>query len=205
MSENDENSMIGYDPLAWMQEGETQEFRQAESEAAPVLEEQAVVETAVASVVEQEPSEAYGDILQQEAFSLAAEEAPDAVDEAQANQQPEFDDEPVESTYSSETPTPEAQVQQVVLEAVQSIQNVNRLYEQVLLALSHGSRIDIDASAVTMIDTATLQLLLILKQTALAQHKEVVIDFPSDRFLEAAGLLGLSEMLSVDQAVSGFF
>jgi hypothetical protein len=44
-----------------------------------------------------------------------------------------------------------------------------------------------------------------LKRTAINLQKEVSIDFPSDKFIEVANLLGLSEMLDVDQAASGFF
>jgi ABC-type transporter Mla MlaB component len=98
-----------------------------------------------------------------------------------------------------------AHLQQIVLESVQNIQNVSQLYEQALYALQNSEKIDIDASAITSIDTATLQLLLILKRTAIKRQKEVSIDFPSDKFIEVANLLGLSEMLDVDQAASGFF
>ena len=68
-----------------------------------------------------------------------------------------------------------------------------------------GNKIDIDASAVTTVDTATLQLLLVLKQTAVKMQKQVTIDFPSERFIEAAELLNLAELLNVDQAAAGFF
>jgi ABC-type transporter Mla MlaB component len=98
-----------------------------------------------------------------------------------------------------------AHLQQIVLESVQNIQNVSQLYEQALYALQNSEKIDIDASAITSIDTATLQLLLILKRTAIKRQKEVSIDFPSDKFIEVANLLGLAEMLDVDQAASGFF
>jgi len=82
---------------------------------------------------------------------------------------------------------------------------VAQLHERLMSALDKGSQLEIDASAITTIDTATLQLLLVLKQTALKMHKQVVIDFPSDKFVEAASLLGLAEMLDVDQAAAGFF
>jgi ABC-type transporter Mla MlaB component len=93
----------------------------------------------------------------------------------------------------------------LILEASQTIQNVGELQEKLQHLLDIGNKIDIDASAVTQIDTATMQLLLVLKLTASSLQKEVNIDFPSDRFLEAAKLLGVAEMLSVDQVASGFF
>jgi len=79
------------------------------------------------------------------------------------------------------------------------------LHQRLTQMLSNFEAIDIDASGVTMIDTATLQLLLILKQTAIGLQKSISIDFPSDKFIEASELLGIAEMLEVDQAASGFF
>ncbi|MDT4331027.1 STAS domain-containing protein [Methylomonas sp. MED-D] len=98
-----------------------------------------------------------------------------------------------------------AHATRIALEAVQSIQNVCNLYERLLTALADAEAIEIDASAVSMVDTATLQLLLVLKRTALDAGKQVSFDFPSDRFVEAARLLGVAELLEVDQAYAGFF
>ena len=93
----------------------------------------------------------------------------------------------------------------ITLDATLNIQSVSSLYEGLLNLLESQNKIEIDASAVTSIDTATLQVLIVLKQTAVNLHKEIIIDFPSDKFIEAAELLGLSEMLEVDQAVAGLF
>ena len=93
----------------------------------------------------------------------------------------------------------------ISLEATQTIQNISALHERLAWALESGEKIDIDASGVTTIDTATLQLLLIMTRTALRLQREVVIDFPSERFIEAARLLGLSELLGVEQSAAGFF
>ena len=93
----------------------------------------------------------------------------------------------------------------VTLAATLNIQNVAELYEQFSKGLDNQDIIEIDASDVVSIDTATLQLLIVLKQEAVKLHKEVAIDFPSDKFIEAAELLGLAEMLEVDQAAAGFF
>ena len=93
----------------------------------------------------------------------------------------------------------------VTLAATLNIQNVTELYEQFSKRLDNQDTIEIDASDVVSIDTATLQLLIVLKQEAVKLHKEVTIDFPSDKFIEAAELLGLAKMLEVDQAAAGFF
>ena len=93
----------------------------------------------------------------------------------------------------------------IVLEAILNIQNVNKLCEQLKSILDKHNKIEIDASAVEQIDTANLQLLAVLKQTAVNLHKEIIFDFPSDKFVESAELLGLSEILEIDQAAAGFF
>ncbi len=93
----------------------------------------------------------------------------------------------------------------ITLDATLNIQNVGNLYERLLNCLESQDKIEIDASAVTSVDTATLQVIIVLKQTAIKLQKEVIIDFPSDKFIEAAELLGLSEMLEVDQAAAGLF
>jgi ABC-type transporter Mla MlaB component len=120
----------------------------------------------------------------------------------------------IESDAEVETTVAEPTVEQIndaeddakiILDATLNIQNVSKLYEQMRVQLEGQERIEIDASSVSSVDTATLQLLVVLKQTAIKLHKEVIIDFPSDDFIEAADLLGLSEMLEVDQAAAGFF
>lgn len=167
MADNNEESLIGYDPLAWIREAEDDAINSAlpaETEA-----------------VEEEPS--------------------DSVDQSTRNEfntnEPHFELAVLNGDSGASV--------QIILEPVQSIQTVAKLHERLIEALQDGHKIEIDASAVTTIDTATLQLLLVLKQTAMKQMREISIDFPSERFVEAAELLGLAEMLEVDQAASGFF
>ncbi|MGZ4960755.1 MAG: STAS domain-containing protein [Methylomonas sp.] len=93
----------------------------------------------------------------------------------------------------------------IALEPVLTINNAAQWHQRFLDALDNNDKIEIDASAVTMVDTSTLQLLLILKRTAIELQKQVVIDFPSDKFVEAAKLLGISQILEVDSAAAGFF
>lgn len=93
----------------------------------------------------------------------------------------------------------------LTLEATLNIQNVSDLYEKLLVLLENQEKIEIDASGVASIDTTTLQVLTVLKRTAIKSHKEVIFDFPSDKFIESAELLGLAEILEVDQAAAGFF
>lgn len=92
-----------------------------------------------------------------------------------------------------------------VLETELGIQQVGRLRQQLTELLNQNDSIELDASAVKSVDTAVLQLLMVLKKAAVADGKAFVIDFPSEPFIDAAGLLGLSEMLGVDQADAGLF
>ncbi len=86
----------------------------------------------------------------------------------------------------------------ITLEATSTIQNVVKLYEKLKKSYCAYNAIEIDASSVSSIDTATLQLLFALKRDAIKEQKKVVFAAPSQRFIEAAELLGLLELLNVD-------
>ncbi|AMK78291.1 MULTISPECIES: STAS domain-containing protein [Methylomonas] len=169
MAEQDEDSLIGYDPLAWMHRSD---FNQ-DSQKTEVGESEADSSIKFVSSTEEASN-----------LEMDLDQAPDDV---------------------SELSSSEGEGAVLVLEPVQNIQNVAILHQRLTQMLGNFDVIDIDASNVTMIDTATLQLLLILKQTAIGLQKSISIDFPSDKFIAAAELLGIAEMLEVDQAASGFF
>lgn len=84
------------------------------------------------------------------------------------------------------------------LDTTLNIQNVDKLYEKLKQSYSAHNSIEINASDVSSIDTATLQLLVVLKKDAVKHQKEVVFAAPSPRFIESAQLLGLLEILDVD-------
>jgi len=164
MAEKKDSELIGFDPLAWMNDN-----KEEQPPVAAVPEETVSVDEKIANITE------------------PTIEAPS---------------EEVTEEVNVVIPPDE---QKVILDSTHTIQNINGLYDKFHVLLKSQEIIEIDASAVMSIDTATLQLLIVLKQTAIKQGKEVVIDFPSDQFIEAAELLGLSEMLNVDQAAAGFF
>lgn len=83
------------------------------------------------------------------------------------------------------------------LDANLSIQNVVKLHEKIKKCYAAFDTLEINASAVSAIDTTTLQLLVALKKDAVKQQKEVIFTAPSPRFIESAGLLGLLEILDV--------
>ncbi|TPQ28148.1 lipid asymmetry maintenance protein MlaB [Methylomonas koyamae] len=168
MAENGENSLIGYDPLAWMRTlGPEEQAAEAMPAALP-----ADGEDALTSVTE----------------------AADTIVSDTASTDQLSESVPQTSAKGS-----------LALEPLLNIQGVADLHQNLMQMLSRYDAIDIDASAVASIDTSTLQLLVILKRTAAGLQKVVAIDFPSDKFIEAAELLGVSEMLEVDTAASGFF
>ena len=176
MAEKDDKGLIGFDPLAWMNEDEEAEASSPKPEQ--VLAEEKVEQVSVEVEVEekQEVEQAKPELINTEENEVASE--PDDLVDTESK---------------------------VVLDSVLNIQNVKGLYDELLSILNTDGVIEIDASAVSSIDTATLQLLIVFKQEAIKLHKEVSIDFPSDRFIEAAELLGLAEMLDVESAAAGFF
>ncbi len=93
----------------------------------------------------------------------------------------------------------------IILEDTLNINTVLELHGKLMQALKDNDSLEIDAANVNNIDTASLQLLVVLKQEAFKLGKDIVFDFPSDRFIEAAELLGIDNMLGVDQSAAGFF
>jgi anti-anti-sigma regulatory factor len=97
------------------------------------------------------------------------------------------------------TPAAEDVVASIInLDATLTIQNVAALYGTLKKCHSANNAIEINASQVSSIDTATLQMLVALKKDAVKQQKGVVFAAPSLRFIESAGLLGLLGILDID-------
>ncbi len=84
------------------------------------------------------------------------------------------------------------------LDSTLTIQNVVKLHEKLKNLLAVHDQIEINASDVSSIDTATLQLLVSLKKDVDKLKKKVTIIYPSPRFVESAKLLGLLDVLDVD-------
>jgi len=93
----------------------------------------------------------------------------------------------------------------ITLDDTLNINAVLELHGKLMQALKDNDSLEIDAANVNSIDTASLQLLVVLKQEALKLSKDIIFDFPSDKFIEAAELLGIDNMLGVDQPAAGFF
>ena len=80
-----------------------------------------------------------------------------------------------------------------------TIKGIEELYQQFKRALDFHDIIEVNAVEVTTIDTATLQLLVSLKNEEKRLKKTIHILSPSSRFLESARLLGLSNVLELDE------
>jgi ABC-type transporter Mla MlaB component len=84
----------------------------------------------------------------------------------------------------------------VILEPEISIQKASKLYERLIAALEQNDEIEIDATEVKLIDTATLQLFVVFKQEVVKLHKHVKF-IASERFIDSAKLLDLEEILEL--------
>ena len=84
----------------------------------------------------------------------------------------------------------------VKLEPEMSIQKVANLHERLMASLEQNDNIEIDASEVKLIDTATLQLFVVFKQEVVKLHKQVEF-IASERFIDSAKLLNVAEILEV--------
>jgi anti-anti-sigma regulatory factor len=96
-----------------------------------------------------------------------------------------------------EVPMDEAAASVIHLNATLTIQHVVELHEQLKKSYLAHRVLEINASQVASIDTATLQLLVALKKNAVKHQKEVVFVEPSRRFIESAGLLGLLDIIDI--------
>jgi anti-anti-sigma regulatory factor len=205
MATSEENDLIGYDPLAWMEsdadknEETNNAFTDSEepeqvissdemtdaddlivnAEESPVLN-----EAEDEPVIEQDDSEDTLSLIDESADALDAE---DEIQTADA-----FDDTDVESVNSEDMTGA-----LIDLDSTLSIQGVVQLHEKLKNSLAINDEIEINASDVSSIDTATLQLLVSLKKDAPKLQKKVTIIYPSPRFVESAKLLGLLDVLGV--------
>lgn len=87
----------------------------------------------------------------------------------------------------------------MVLNPVLVINNAKSLSQDFTQLLQNNGDINIDASAVEMIDTAILQLLLAVTNKVRTSKHEVHWLNPSDIFISNVTLLGLSESLGLSQ------
>jgi len=182
MTTDKNESLIGFDPLAWMNEDD--DDSEVEVETTEVATSEAVEGL---TTLEQEDHE--------EAIAMPINEVKTKTEATEIV--------PLGATVIEEEL--ELTKPEISLGSTLNIQNVSVLYELLLKALEDHSTIELDASAVKMVDTATLQLFVVLKQESIKLQKEVNFEFPSDNFIDSAKILGVYEMLGLDTAAAGFF
>ena len=83
------------------------------------------------------------------------------------------------------------------LEKFADISKAEALHEKLESYLNDGVNITIDASQVERIDTSVLQVLLSVFSSTEKQHLATTIKDPSETFLKAASILGVSDFLRV--------
>lgn len=137
------------------------------------------------SVDQDDEVAAFPDDNEQESISLNSDE--DSVDLGEENNE-----------WVDDAMTEQEELSPIVdLGSTLTIQHVGELHEKLKLSLAMFDEIEINASDVSAIDTASLQLLVALKKDAANLQKQVSIIYPSPRFVESAQLLGLLEILEV--------
>lgn len=222
MAKNEENNLIGYDPLAWMEEdaadvGKTEgQSVIADIDSDINLDEQ-LVDTQI-KLIDDYPSDLQDNVQESEISNEIeieeiienqtldeAEDSIDTPDDMESIEESEISNEiEVEHTISDaveetteDLASDNAAESQIDLDPTLTIQHVVNLCEKLKASLAAHDQIEINASDVVSIDTSTLQLLVSLKKEAAKQQKEVTIIYPSPRFVESVQLLGLSEILDV--------
>ncbi|MDO9168773.1 MAG: STAS domain-containing protein [Methylobacter sp.] len=203
MATTEENDLIGYDPLAWMEASTDKNAEIIANEYCgdddTLLEEQPFIDNEMSMtddysddlIADAEEGLALGDAeaVAEEGLALGDAEAvaDDCMDAGGRATQGA-----VAENFSPEEPD-----SQIDLDATLTIQHVAKLHEQLKNILAVHDDIEINASDVSSIDTATLQLLVSLKKNADKLQKKVTIIYPSPRFVESAQLLGLLDVLDV--------
>ncbi|MDI1291923.1 MAG: STAS domain-containing protein [Methylobacter sp.] len=216
MATTEENDLIGYDPLAWMEASTDKNEEIIANEYCggddTSLEEQPFIDN------EMSMTDDYSDDLiedAEEGMALATEQDKVMIDETESASDSAIMAEAVaddcmdaggraptvgalgDAEAVAENFSPEEPDSQIDLDATLTIQNVAKLHEQLKNILAVHDEIEINASDVSSIDTATLQLLVSLKKNADKLQKKVTIIYPSPRFVESAQLLGLLDVLDV--------
>ncbi len=188
MATTDKKKLSGYDPLAWLAE-ESESF---------VLEED--LNEATDSVQEDQLSNK--DEINNNHDSASSVESETDHDFFETDSS-EIDmsaiaNSPEEVVSSDQSSSEDVVDSTITLDATLTIQHVVKLHEQLKRSYAAHNAIQINATHVSSIDTATLQLLVALKKDAAKQKKTVVIAEPSQRFIESLELLGLLEVLEID-------
>lgn len=201
MATSEENDLIGYDPLAWMDDDtvKIEETIDSGDNAKDATRDNEVTITDDYSddlIGNAEQNELVIDEIEIESDSVFIEKTVDESADVEDSLEKvgALGD---ERAVAEDSVSEETDDSQIDLDATLTIQNVVKLHEKLKNLLAVHDQIEINASDVSSIDTATLQLLVSLKKDAVKLQKKVTIIYPSPRFLESAQLLGLLDVLGV--------
>ncbi len=196
MATNEENNLIGYDPLAWMDsDTDINEDHLVIDDLVGDNDEIATLDITedddfvIDKVEEESPNEA----LIEEAAEAFIEVADILAEEATT-------DSIAQGAVADDLVLEKAENSSIDLDSTLTIQHVVNLHEKLKNLLAVHDEIEINASNVSSIDTATLQLLVSLKKESIKLQKKVTIIYPSPRFVESAQLLGLLDILDIHEA-----
>ena len=166
------NNLIGYDPLGGM--------------SADVVEESAITEP-VKKVTRAKAKVASVEIIEEvNAVEVSEIEIIEEIlEELSANSENENENDNIEPL--------------VELGANPSLKSLSTLYTTFKRVIDEHDVIEINASEIATIDTATFQLLVSLKKDASRLNKTITIIYPSERFIESAKLLDLLTILDVTE------
>lgn len=197
MTTSEENNLIGYDPLAWMDDDTNQNEDHLVADEIDSENIQAEVRCDNQISLNVDYSDDLIGNVEESAISNVTKEDElvivGIVDENDAI----LVEEMVIDSASVLDDTEEGTCD---LDATLTIQNVVKLHEKLKNLLALHDEIEINASDVSSIDTATLQLLVSLKKDVVKLQKKVTIIYPSPRFVESTQLLGLLDVLDVHDA-----
>ncbi|TAN65476.1 MAG: STAS domain-containing protein [Methylobacter sp.] len=203
MATSEENDLIGYDPLAWM-EGDTDKNEEAinnevcDSNNKP--EEQQLIDNEIREA-DDYSDDSIGNTEESTILNVT-KESELAIDDVAVENDSALAEEIVGALSDTGVVAEDSVSEQtdgliIDLDATLSIQNVVKLHEKLKNFIAINEQIEINASDVSSIDTTTLQLLVALKRDAVKLQKKVSIIYPSPRFVESAKLLGLLDVLDV--------
>jgi len=217
MAANEENDLIGYDPLVWM-EGDADINVKDQNDSDNEQEEQQLIDNEI-SMIDDYSYDFIGNAKQDAVLQVTDQDQP-VIEEIDDQNDGALIDEATEDCVAAPAPGNLAELvgrsegcetqgavaedladaSLIDLDATLTIQNVGKLHEMLKNSLAVYDQIEINASDVSSIDTATLQLLVSLKKEAVKLQKQVTIIYPSPRFVESAQLLGLLDVLEVHDA-----
>ncbi len=191
MAASEDNDLIGYDPLAWMEGNADKNEQTIDNGSSDSDEAQHLIDDEIGMTGADDYSD---DLMADSDLNITLEDGIVIAEIELENDTVCIDAGAVAVDSMSE----ETEGSQIDLDSTLTIQNVVKLHEKLKNLLDLHDQIEINASDVSSIDTATLQLLVSLKKDADKLQKKVTIIYPSPRFVESAQLLGLLDVLDVD-------